>query len=189
MPHIKITSWKHISLRYILILPYHLHLCPPPPICFSRLNSPNKTLYKVLISFYIHNQTRHVYTWTYADRYQSCSSLWISARTNLFCLCMVWGRTLLKSRLLIKQSLALHTSWHRTVVSTQAQPSALLCTRQHWTNNNTVKIYLARKKTLTQGTMIVGHFPQTPRKYHAKDWLMTLLFCAAYLLYCPRYIR
>ena len=37
--------------------------------------------------------------------------------------------------------------------------------------------------------MIVGHFLQTPRKFHAKSSPMLLLFFfAAYLLYCPRYI-
>ena len=93
------------------------------------------------------------------------------------------------SRLLIKPFSTLHHLTQDSHFHTNTTFSSPLHETTPYTDNNTVKIYLIRKKTLSQVTMIVGHFPQTPRKYHAKHSLMTLLFfCAAYLLYCPRYI-
>ena len=78
----------------------------------------------------------------------------------------------------------LHHLQHDSRFHTNTNFSTPLHETTLYADNNTVKIYLVRKKTLTQGIVIVGHFPQTPRKYHAKDSPMTvvLLRCVSSLL-------
>lgn len=143
----------------------------------------------------MHSNSNHTWIQTYANKCHSCSSLWISAKTNLFCLCMVAPGSLLHTRLLIKPSLTLHTAFTGPQLSFtlehNLQSSSCNPTLHTDVDNLTTVLRLKRNKSWRMnGSAIVGHFPGT-KKVSRCGFTCTGNVNTISMLctYCPRYIR